>query len=196
MDRKAKPSRFRILIGGRRSAVTFVLAQATRRGFADGPYSLGHASCMTGSSESKFSVPFWPQNQAKWQIMKRILSMATLLGLASTAVPASAQAPLEGKWANPHHTIVVNVARCGEAYCGTISWANARNRAAGTAPGTRVLDDLRQTGEGTYEGSAFEPKRKIHGSAFVRQEGPNTMVVKGCAVLGLFCKEQRWTRVS
>jgi len=118
--------------------------------------------------------------------------------LACAALPAwaSAQATLEGRWANPHHTVVVNVERCGGAYCGTVSWANARNRAAGTAPGTRVLDGLRPTGEGTYEGSAFEPKRKIHGSATVRQEGPNVMVVKGCAVLGLFCKEQRWTRVS
>ena len=36
----------------------------------------------------------------------------------------------------------------------------------------------------------------IHGSATVRQVGPDTMVVKGCAVIGLFCSEQRWTRVS
>jgi uncharacterized protein (DUF2147 family) len=59
-----------------------------------------------------------------------------------------------------------------------------------------VLSDLRPTGDGGYRGSAFEPKRDIHGSATVRQVGPNVMVVKGCAVMGLFCKEQRWTRVS
>ena len=128
--------------------------------------------------------------------MKRILFPAAAMALASIAAPVFAQAPLEGHWANPHHTIVVTVARCGEGYCGTISWANARNRASGTALGTRVLEDLRPTGEGTYEGSAFEPKRKIRGSATVRQEGPNVMIVKGCAVLGLLCREQRWTRVS
>lgn len=130
--------------------------------------------------------------------MKRIFPGFAIVMLACGAFPAAAlgQAPLEGRWANPHHTVIVNVARCGTAYCGTVTWASVKNRAAGTAPGTRVLNGLRATGDGTYEGKAFEPKRKIHGSAVVRQEGPNVMVVKGCAVLGLFCKEQRWTRVS
>ena len=126
--------------------------------------------------------------------MKRfILSIAA--ATVALAAPASAQA-LEGKWANPKRSVIVNVARCGEAYCGTVSWASAKNRAKGTEPGTRVLSDLRHQGAGIYKGRAYEPKREIRGSATVRQLGPNTMVVKGCAVAGLFCKEQRWTRVS
>jgi uncharacterized protein (DUF2147 family) len=59
-----------------------------------------------------------------------------------------------------------------------------------------VLSDLRPAGDGTYRGSAYEPKRNMRGSATVRQDGPNVMVVTGCALLGLICKEQRWTRVS
>jgi uncharacterized protein (DUF2147 family) len=129
--------------------------------------------------------------------MKPILTRASLVLLAIAApVSASAQATLEGHWANPRHSVIVNVTRCGDAYCGTVSWASAKNRERGTTPGTRVLSDLRPAGEGVYKGSAFEPKRDIHGSATVRQIGPNVMVVKGCAVMGLFCKEQRWTRVS
>ena len=62
--------------------------------------------------------------------------------------------------------------------------------------GTRILSDLRPAGDGTLQGRAYEPKRNIRGSATVRQVGPDTMVVKGCAVLGMLCKEQRWTRVS
>jgi uncharacterized protein (DUF2147 family) len=128
--------------------------------------------------------------------MTRILSMAGLILVAAAApAPASAQA-LEGKWANPKRSVIVNVTRCGEAYCGTVSWASARNREKGTTPGTRVLSDLRAAGDGIYKGRAFEPKRDISGSATVRQVGPDVMVVKGCAVLGLLCKEQRWTRVS
>ena len=34
------------------------------------------------------------------------------------------------------------------------------------------------------------------GTAIVRQAGPNVMIVKGCAIMGLLCREQRWTRVS
>lgn len=129
--------------------------------------------------------------------MKRILTTAgiVLLGCAMPAT-ASAQSTLEGKWANPRRSVIVQVAPCGNALCGTVSWASAHNREAGTTPGTRVLSNLKPAGDGTYKGSAYEPKRDIHGSAIVRQAGPNVMMVKGCAVWGLFCKEQRWTRVS
>jgi uncharacterized protein (DUF2147 family) len=130
----------------------------------------------------------------------------TLLSIAAAAValgaPAAARAQaLEGKWTNPKRSVVVNVARCGEAYCGTVSWATPKNREkvaenGRNLIGTRILSDLRPAGDGVYKGKAFEPKRNIRGSATVRQLGPNTMVVKGCAVLGMLCKEQRWTRVS
>jgi len=129
--------------------------------------------------------------------MKAILGKAALVLLAATVpVMASAQAAIEGKWANPKHSVVVNVSRCGDAFCGTVSWASAKNRERGTTPGTRVLSDLRPAGDGVYKGSAFEPKRQMRGSATVRQLNSNVMIVKGCAVMGLFCKEQRWTRVS
>ena len=133
--------------------------------------------------------------------MKRIL-----LSIAAAAValgaPASAKAQaLEGKWTNPKRSVIVNVARCGEAYCGTVSWASDKNKAKVSENGrkligTRILSDLRPAGNGLYKGRAFEPKRNIRGSATVRQVGPNVMVVKGCAVLGMLCREQRWTRVS
>jgi len=129
-------------------------------------------------------------------IMKRILTKAGLLLLAFAAPATASAQTLEGRWANPKRSVIVHVARCGDAYCGTVSWASEKNREKGTTPGTRVLSDLRSTGDGVYKGSAFEPKRNLRGSATVHQVGPNVMVVKGCAVMGLFCKEQRWTRIS
>ena len=129
--------------------------------------------------------------------MTRNLTKAALVLLAATVpVGASAQAALEGKWANPKHSVIVSVARCGDAYCGTVSWASPKNKDKGVTPGTRVLTDLKPLGDGSYRGRALEPKRNLSGSAIVRQNGPNIMIVKGCAVLGLLCKEQRWTRVS
>ena len=130
--------------------------------------------------------------------MKRTALILASIFLA--AAPASAQA-LEGRWANPKRSVIVSVERCGDAYCGTVSWASQHNRDKVAANGrqmigTRILTDLKPAGSGLYKGQAFEPKRNIRGSATVRQLGPNTMVVKGCAVLGLFCKEQRWTRVT
>jgi uncharacterized protein (DUF2147 family) len=128
--------------------------------------------------------------------MKRlILSIAAASVALVTPMAASAQA-LEGKWTNPKRNVIVQVARCGDAYCGTVSWASAKNREKGTEPGTRVLSNLRSQGAGVYKGKAYEPKRNITGSATVRQLSPDVMVVKGCAIIGLLCKEQRWTRVS
>src|SRR6187200_1710158 len=127
--------------------------------------------------------------------MKRIiLSIAAAALALGTSTSALAQA-IEGKWANAKRSVIVHVARCGDAYCGTVSWASSKNREKGAEPGTRVLTDLRPAGDGLYKGKAYEPKRNIRGSATVRQVGPDTMVVKGCAVLGVFCSEQRWTRV-
>jgi uncharacterized protein (DUF2147 family) len=118
--------------------------------------------------------------------------------LLALAVPvgASPQSTLAGQWRNPHGTIVVRVSPCGRAYCGTISWASAHNREKGNRPGARVLTNLRPVGDGVYKGSAYDPRRDMDGTATVRQAGPNVMIVRGCAVMGLLCKEQRWTRVS
>ena len=127
--------------------------------------------------------------------MKRILLSIAAVAVALVPAAASAQA-LEGKWTNPKRSVVVHVAPCGNAFCGTVSWASAKNRQKGAEPGTRVLSDLRPAGAGVYKGRAYEPKRNITGSATVRQTSPDVMVVKGCAVAGLFCKEQRWTRIS
>ena len=129
--------------------------------------------------------------------MKRILTRFALVALAAMVPVTAAAQALEGKWANPKRSVIVDVARCGgDAYCGTVSWANAKNRLKGATPGTRVLSDLRRTGNGVYKGRAFEPKRNIRGGATVRQVGPDTMIVKGCVIGGLLCKEQRWTRIS
>lgn len=129
--------------------------------------------------------------------MNKILRSASLLFMTFAAPAAgSAQPTLEGRWANPHHSVIVKVGRCGDAYCGTVSWANENNRNKGATPGTRVLSNLRAAGNGTYRGSAYDPKHDMSGSATVRQAGPNVMMVRGCTMLGLLCKEQRWTRVS
>ena len=131
--------------------------------------------------------------------MKRLFLTFALLFLA--AVPASAQASVEGRWTNPKRSVVIEVGRCGAAWCGTVVWAspkakaNARKGGTDNLIGTRILSGARPVGPNTYKGRAFVPRRNIHSSATIRQTGPNAMVVEGCALAGLLCKEQRWTRV-
>jgi uncharacterized protein (DUF2147 family) len=128
-------------------------------------------------------------------VMKRILAKVALVAMAVT-LPTAAQAQLEGRWRNAKGSVIVEVDRCGQAFCGTVSWASPNNREKGAAPGTRVLTDLRPQGAGVYRGQAFEPKRNLRGPATVRQAGPNVMIVRGCVIGGILCKEQRWMRVG
>ena len=131
--------------------------------------------------------------------MKRLFLAFALLFLA--AVPASAQASVEGRWTNPKRSVVIEVGRCGAAWCGTVVWATAKAKAnarkGGTENliGTRILSGARPVGPNVYKGRGFVPRRNVHAPATIRQTGPNTMVVEGCALAGLLCKEQRWTRV-
>ena len=135
--------------------------------------------------------------------MNRILAKIALIALAvAVPVTASAQAALEGHWRNPKGSVVVRVASCGDAYCGVVIEASDKAKATAkkggtpTLIGTRILSGMKSTGNGTFKGQAFDPKRNIRAPATIRMVGASTLVVKGCVLSGIICKEQRWTRVS
>ena len=136
--------------------------------------------------------------------MTRFIASVALLSLATTtASGAGAASPIEGKWRNPKDSVVVEVAPCGGgAWCGTVARASAKFKAGarkgGTANvvGSKLLTGLKPDGKGGYKGRAYIPKYRVHATATVRSAGANTMIVKGCALAGLACKEQRWTRVN
>jgi uncharacterized protein (DUF2147 family) len=135
--------------------------------------------------------------------MKRTLAKSVLaLAAAALSVSASAQSVLTGQWKNPKGSVVVRLGPCGNAICGVVvdasEHAKDTARKGGTPHliGTRILSGLRPTGDGSFKGQAFDPKRNIHAPATVRLLGPDALSVEGCALLGLVCKEQRWTRVS
>ena len=131
--------------------------------------------------------------------MKRIFLGVTLLSLASAANAV----PIEGRWQNPKDSVIIDVVPCGGGtFCGRVSWASPKARAdarkGGTQRlvGTRLLTGLRPDGGGGWRGRAYLPKRNMHANALIRTAGGGTMVVKGCLVGGMICKEQRWTRVN
>jgi uncharacterized protein (DUF2147 family) len=133
--------------------------------------------------------------------MKQIFLSLPLLFASLTPASAAPAAPVEGRWTNPKHSIVIEVARCGPAWCGTVvaatakAKANARKGGTENLIGTRILSGARPVGNGVYKGRGFVPRRNISAPATIRQRGPNVMEVEGCALAGLLCKEQRWTRV-
>jgi len=132
--------------------------------------------------------------------MKKLMILAASLAIATPAV-ASAQA-LEGQWTNYKKNVVVQVERCGAAYCGRVveasEKAKAKARKGGTPNlvGTQILTGLKPDGNGRFRGRAFVPKRNIHATAIVQQLSRDVMQVRGCVVGGLLCDNEKWTRVT
>lgn len=120
--------------------------------------------------------------------------------LAASGALAASPGAIEGRWSNPKDSVVVDIDRCGAAYCGTVVRATAKAKAdareGGTANliGTRLMTGFVADGSG-YRGRVFLPKRNMHAGGTIRLVGRDTLAVKGCLVAGILCKEQRWNRV-
>jgi len=131
---------------------------------------------------------------------KAIFTAALALLLAAT--PAAAQANIEGHWTNPKHSTVVHVTRCdGGAYCAIVlkasakAQANARKGGTQHFIGTEILR-VSPAGQNLYKGKAFDPESNMHVPATVRFVDAGTIEIQGCALFGLICKTQRWTKVD
>lgn len=134
--------------------------------------------------------------------MKRLIPSA-LLALAATSAAGAPPGALEGHWENPKHTTLVNVSICGSGpeYCAIVLKASAKAqenaRKGGTVHfiGTEILR-VHPIREGTFKGTAFDPESNLHVDATVRMVAPGVMELKGCAIMGLICQEQRWTKAD
>jgi len=126
---------------------------------------------------------------------------AILIASLLLAAPAAAQ-DLAGQWTNDKRSMIVQVDRCGAAYCGKViqatDKAKEKARKGGTANlvGTQLLTGLTPIGGGRFRGKAFVPKRNLHATATVRQLSNDEMQVQGCVWGGLLCGKERWTRVD
>lgn len=126
----------------------------------------------------------------------------SLCAAAVISTPAAAQSgSFEGHWANPKHSTIVNVSRCdGDYFCAVVLKASAKAQAnarkGGTMHfiGTEILR-VRADGDGIFKGTAFDPESNMHVSATVKVLGPDEMEIRGCALLGLVCQAQRWTKI-
>jgi uncharacterized protein (DUF2147 family) len=128
--------------------------------------------------------------------------MAPLL-LAALLLAQDAAPTLEGHWINAAGTVVMRLAPCPDAgWCGTVAWASDKAVAdaarAGTSPlvGAELLHNFVPVGPGRWKGRIFVPDLKTRSKAEIRQGGPDRLVVRGCAVVGIVCKSQSWTRTS
>ena len=116
------------------------------------------------------------------------------------ALAAAQPAPIEGYWKNPIGSAVIAVAPCGEALCGKVVWASARGQrevaqTTSHVVGTTVLTDVRRKGN-AWTGKLFIPDDDVHVSAKLQLIDAAKLKLTGCAVAGLLCRSQIWTRTD
>jgi uncharacterized protein (DUF2147 family) len=120
--------------------------------------------------------------------------------VAISAMHHSPRTSVEGLWKNPIGSAIIAVAPCGDALCGKVVWASPRGQreVAKTTPrvvGTTVLTDVRPTAKG-WSGRLFIPDDNIHVSASLQLLDDRTLRLTGCALFGLICRSQIWTRTE
>lgn len=121
--------------------------------------------------------------------------LATIALATAQSAPAAA---VEGRWINPSKTVIIAIAPCAEALCGTVEWATeqAQQDAKKGTPnliGTQLLTGLQAKGD-IWQGKLFVPDQRLHATAKIAPEGAGQLKVSGCEI-GI-CKSQVWTRAE
>lgn len=146
--------------------------------------------------------------------MKRLPRTAILVVLAAASIAPlaySQPAPQQlGRWITETGNLEVEVAPCGDAFCGTVVRviANRSMSAPGTemaaadarpALGMTILRDLRPgegEGKGEWKGEIYNRENGKSYSALVTAPAADQLVIRAYVGLPLLGKTQVWRRVS
>ncbi|WP_127903402.1 DUF2147 domain-containing protein [Solirhodobacter olei] len=131
--------------------------------------------------------------------MKRLLIVALALAIAA---PAFAADPVVGIWKSKPDDNgnfgYIRVAPCGARICGVLikSFDKAGKPMASPNIGRKIVWDMKAEGGGAYgAGKIWAPDRNQTYASKMELKG-DVLTVKGCALFGLVCRGQDWTRVK
>jgi uncharacterized protein (DUF2147 family) len=128
------------------------------------------------------------------------------VALAFLAAPAAAQtADPSGTWQSESGDTRVRIARCGDAYCGTIISVRGEAKDVNNPSealrsrnlvGVRMIDNIRPTTAGGFEGSLYNFRDGKTYSGKMSLKSPSALELSGCVLGGLVCRSQTWTKVN
>jgi uncharacterized protein (DUF2147 family) len=143
--------------------------------------------------------------------MKSIVSAAACAAfLTLCSAPALAQDP-SGIWFTAEKDAKIQIAKCGNAYCGTIVWldrpldpttgkptldkqnpdASKRKR---PLMGMAILTGMHPNGQNKWSGPIYNAEDGNNYDGHISVAGPTTLKVEGC--LFNVCQAQNWTRTT
>lgn len=133
--------------------------------------------------------------------MIRLFSLVACAVLIGASAPLPVQNDLQGDWRNTKNTVHLRVAPCGQALCGTVTWAaeqqriDAKKGSGKELVGSLLLRDLRRGDDGKWRGKVFVPDLNSNASATVKQVSGDLIEISGCTLFGFACKSQHWHRI-
>lgn len=133
--------------------------------------------------------------------MNVVVACLMLVGLATPVVA------LEGRWLTESGNLEVEIAPCGEAFCGTVVRVLANRSmsdpSAAMAPadgrpalGMQILSDLKPSGDQQWTGTIYNRENAKTYSCRVTLAAPDRLEVRGYVLLPLIGKTQVWRRVA
>ena len=137
------------------------------------------------------------------------LFAAAALAVASPALAADPH----GVWLTEPGTSRIRIADCSGALCGTIVWLKDPNDAETQKPkldkfnadaskrsrplmGVTIVIGMKPAGTDKWSGQVYNAEDGKTYSGSVTMQGANALKLEGCALGGLLCKAQTWSRVN
>lgn len=138
---------------------------------------------------------------------------AAAITLAVLGFSAPALADPIGTWLTENGRSRVKIADCGGALCGTIVWLKEPNDPETGKPktdknnadatkrtrpliGVPIVISMKPNGGNKWSGQVYNAEDGKTYSGNLTEQGPNAMRLEGCALGGLVCKGQNWTRAN
>jgi uncharacterized protein (DUF2147 family) len=144
----------------------------------------------------------------------RTIFPAAFLAAAMTALlmqPAAAADP-NGTWLTEGGKSRVRIAPCGDAICGHIVWLKEPNDDSGKPKtdknnaeagkrnrpviGVPIVLNMKPAGADKWSGQVYNAEDGKTYSGSVTVQSASTLKLEGCALGGLVCKSQTWTRAN
>ena len=144
--------------------------------------------------------------------MRRYLLAAAALFMLTVSESAFAADPA-GVWLTQTGMSRIRVADCGGALCGTIIWLKEPNDPETGKPktdkhnsdaskrsrpliGVQIVLGMKPAGDGKWSGQVYNAEDGKTYSGNLTFSGGNALQLQACALGGLVCKGQTWTKVN
>ncbi|TCR63056.1 DUF2147 domain-containing protein [Bosea sp. BK604] len=111
------------------------------------------------------------------------------LALAAASAGGAAAGTIDGTWLRDDGNARVRIAPCGDKTCATNLWIGDTSK--GEAAGDRLILTLARQPDGSFSGTAYDPKRDWTYSMTITAT-PGALITRGCIVGRLICRDVNW----